>query len=281
MLPDGRRRKINNDASKLMCAVGLGDLQRRLLADFRFRCGAIPGTQEIRTKIGHLGFWACVNYGDGIFCTISPGERHNYFGAQTQQVSAGRPLRCERKTDRSGRGKTRRVWNRRQTTSLRCTFPGMSLGVYTSQKTRWPPRTPFPCISVPCWRRCSEFGCALAVRTVQSRQRRARMPWETAQKPWEALPGAWTLCSAPSKRRRPRGACAIIFMFVQRLHQFATLKEIAEKIESGLANATELKHFLGQSCCEKYPDVEHFSSERHMLEKNFPMYSEKQNAVGR
>ena len=49
------------------------------LADLRFRCGAFPRSQEIRTKIGHLGFWSCVNYGNGIFCTISPGERHNYL----------------------------------------------------------------------------------------------------------------------------------------------------------------------------------------------------------
>ena len=62
-------------------------------------------------------------------------------------------------------------------------------------------------------------------------------------------------------------------MFAQRLHQFATLKEIAEKIESGLANATELKHFLGQICCERYPDVEQFSRERSTLENNFPTYS--------
>ena len=67
-LSDGRRRKINNDVTKLNFAVGLSPLQRRLLADFRFRCRAIPGTQEIRTKIGHLGFWASVNYGNGIFC---------------------------------------------------------------------------------------------------------------------------------------------------------------------------------------------------------------------
>ena len=59
--------------------VGLSYLQRRLLADLRFQCGAFPRTQEIRTKIGHLGFWSCVNYGNGIFCTISPGERHNYL----------------------------------------------------------------------------------------------------------------------------------------------------------------------------------------------------------
>ena len=53
-MPDGRRRKINNDASKLFLAVGLGNLQRKLLADFIFRCCTIPGTQEIQTKIGDL-----------------------------------------------------------------------------------------------------------------------------------------------------------------------------------------------------------------------------------
>ena len=47
MLSNGRLRPINNDPSKLHFAVGLGGLQRRLLADFRFRCRPIPGTQEI------------------------------------------------------------------------------------------------------------------------------------------------------------------------------------------------------------------------------------------
>ena len=35
------------------------------------------------------------------------------------------------------------------------------------------------------------------------------------------------------------------FMFVQRLHQYSTLQDIADKIEKGLVNATDLKHFLG------------------------------------
>ena len=61
-------------------------------------------------------------------------------------------------------------------------------------------------------------------------------------------------------------------MFVQRLHQFATLKEIGQKIEEGLVNASELTHFLGQICCERYPDVVQFRNERETLEKHFPMY---------
>jgi len=64
------------------------------------------------------------------------------------------------------------------------------------------------------------------------------------------------------------------FMFVQRLHQFATLKEIAEKLEEGLVRAEELKHFLGQICRVSYPDLEQFKNERESLEKNFPTYGE-------
>ena len=71
------------------------------------------------------------------------------------------------------------------------------------------------------------------------------------------------------------------FMFVQRLHQFATLKEIAEKIREGLVQATELKHFLSQICCEKYPDPEQFLKERSKLEQYFPTYSEKTECSGK
>ena len=70
------------------------------------------------------------------------------------------------------------------------------------------------------------------------------------------------------------------FMFVQRLHQFATLKEIADRITEGLVNATELKHFLGQICCESYPDANQFLQERDSLEKNFPAYSESSECSG-
>ena len=88
----GKRRKINGDFSKLVFAEKLSQLQKRLLADFRFRCKALPGTQEVRTKIGHLGFWASVNYGNWIFCTISLGERQNYFALKLSRYRADDPF---------------------------------------------------------------------------------------------------------------------------------------------------------------------------------------------
>ena len=68
-------------------------------------------------------------------------------------------------------------------------------------------------------------------------------------------------------------------MFVQRLHQFATLKEIAEQIKEGFVNAAELKHFLGQICCEQYPRVDEFNKERGTLEETFRRIVRSPNAM--
>ena len=88
----GKRRKINGDFSKLMFAEHLTPLQRKLLSDFRFRCQAVAGTQEIRKKIGHLGFWASVVYGNGIFMTVSPGERRNYLAIRLSRYRQQDPF---------------------------------------------------------------------------------------------------------------------------------------------------------------------------------------------
>ena len=92
---NNKRRKIDGDFSKLLFAEKLSSLQRKLLSDFRFRSRGIPGTQEIRTQIGHLGFWACVVYGNGIFCTVSPGERHNYLACKLSRYRADDPYAAE------------------------------------------------------------------------------------------------------------------------------------------------------------------------------------------
>ena len=68
--PDGKRCKIDGDTSKLSFAVGISDKQKQLLADFRFRTRLLPGTQEIRSTIGRVGFWALVVYGNATFMTV-------------------------------------------------------------------------------------------------------------------------------------------------------------------------------------------------------------------
>ena len=45
------------------------------------------------------------------------------------------------------------------------------------------------------------------------------------------------------------------FLFVQRLHQFASMKEIAVALEAKLVCAQELKDFLSNICCESYSNL--------------------------
>ena len=65
------------------------------------------------------------------------------------------------------------------------------------------------------------------------------------------------------------------FVFVQRLHQFASMKQIAEALEAKLVEADELKAFLANICVESYGNVEQFEQQRAELEEHFPTYSEE------
>lgn len=45
-------------------------------------------------------------------------------------------------------------------------------------------------------------------------------------------------------------------LYVQRLHQYSTLKEIAELLERELVHAEELKDFVSNLCCTSYTDMD-------------------------
>ena len=94
--PQGRRLPIDGDLTKLRFAEGITVQQKRLLADFRFRTRLVPGTQEIRTKIGHVCFWSSIVYGNGFFMTVTPGERHNHLAVRLSRYRVRDPLRSIR-----------------------------------------------------------------------------------------------------------------------------------------------------------------------------------------
>ena len=69
-------------------------------------------------------------------------------------------------------------------------------------------------------------------------------------------------------------ACIFIFLFVQRLHQFGTLQEIAENLEKGSRESDELKQLLASICVTSYSDLQTHLSDLPMLERDFPKYAE-------
>ena len=64
------------------------------------------------------------------------------------------------------------------------------------------------------------------------------------------------------------------FTFVQRLHQFATMQEIARMLEEKLVDSIELKQFLENLCCACYADLGKHRAEVEKLERDWPTYSE-------
>ena len=64
------------------------------------------------------------------------------------------------------------------------------------------------------------------------------------------------------------------FLFVQRLHQYATIAEIGEKFASKLVVASELKDFLSNICCESYSDLQGHLANVGYLESYFPQDTE-------
>ena len=64
------------------------------------------------------------------------------------------------------------------------------------------------------------------------------------------------------------------FQYIQRLHQFASMKEIASILKEKLVSAVELKQFLENICVESYADPAQHDDEVPKLEAAFPLYSE-------
>ncbi|CAJ1395073.1 unnamed protein product [Effrenium voratum] len=87
----GTRQRIAGDVAKLRFAERATSQQRQLLADYRFRTQQLPGTQEIRSRIGRSGFWTSVVYGNGIFMTVTPGERQNYLAVRLSRLRQSDP----------------------------------------------------------------------------------------------------------------------------------------------------------------------------------------------
>ena len=73
----GDVKRLNGDTFKLMYARGITPLQRQLLANLHFLSSSIPGTQDIRRQMGQHMRGATIIYGQPIFLTISPSERHS------------------------------------------------------------------------------------------------------------------------------------------------------------------------------------------------------------
>ena len=236
------RRKIDGDTPKLLRADGLTLMQKRLLQDFRFRTRAIPGAQEIRTKIGHIGFWASVVYGNGIFMTISPGERHNYLAIRLSRYRRLDPFVTE------ARDVAEKAWIGIESPSLEAkagdTF-GVDVPGYDLRRLIQA-RDPLCVVNAFFFQVRSILSTALGLRMCPDCPHCVmtdRPCQDALGSSAEAMGGcagrADALCGAVECQKSSGSLHLHFWLFVQRLHQYRSLQEIAEIIRDGLAKVMQ------------------------------------------
>ncbi|CAL1160877.1 unnamed protein product [Cladocopium goreaui] len=87
----GKPKPIHFDTRKLPYARGLTADEKELLQDVKGMQGHMPGTIEVRRRIGRFLFGARVEMGEPLFITISPTTRHNTLCIKFSRYRAADP----------------------------------------------------------------------------------------------------------------------------------------------------------------------------------------------
>ena len=87
----GKPKPIHFDTRKLPYARGLTTDEKELLQDVKGMQGHMPGTIEVRRRIGRFLFGARVEMGEPLFITISPTTRHNSLCIKFSRYRAADP----------------------------------------------------------------------------------------------------------------------------------------------------------------------------------------------
>ena len=208
--------------------------------------------------IGHVGFWATVVYGSGIFMTVSPGERHNYLAIRLSRYRREDPYITEsqsRATEEPWIGADKPSLEAACDESFEVEVPGydarknllakdplaaanaffiqIRVLLATLLGIRMCPQCPHCCEGKdPCM---DSFG-------------------SNAELMGGFAGRADAICGAVECQRVSGALHYHFWVFIQRLHQYCTLQEIAELIKNALVSVKDWKDFLANLCCEHYPD---------------------------
>ena len=275
---EGKRCPIQGDMSKLRFAEGITPMQKRLLADFSFRTRSIPGTQEIRTKMGHVCYWASVVYGNGIFMTVSPGERHNYIAIRLSRYRARDPyIACTPSADQQRHwvGHSKPSLESREDDVFEFDVPGYDLRRLIQARDPLAPALAFA-IQIRCIM-ATLFGvrmCANCPHCAEAESPCMDAFGSNAETVGGLAGRSDGFCGAVECQKSSGSLHLHFWNFVQRAHQHHTLAEIAAMLESALIDLAQMKAFSTEICCESYPLPEQAARDIPEMEARWPKFSE-------
>ena len=226
--------------------------------------------------MGRVGFSARIIYGDGIFGTISPSERHGVWALRLSRYSRHDPFMeaddAEQEFPYIGWDSPRvgpeheddvRIelpeYELRKKILARDPLAAVDAFTFIVRfvlavllGVRMCPDCPHCCVTdTPCTDHFGSNGTSLGGIL-------ARL---------DALFGG-------VENQRSTGTLHYHFLaFVQRAHQHLTLQQIADMLQDEILKIADLKSYHENICCEWYPEIKKQEAEQDSLEAQWPAYA--------
>ncbi|CAE7860116.1 esrp2 [Symbiodinium microadriaticum] len=253
----GKRQRIAGDFSKLPFAENLRSEHKQLLADFRFRTQSLPGTQEIRARIGRVGFWGSVVYGCGVFMTVTPGERQNYLAVRFSRARLRDPH------VQHGEFSKKRVWFGRDAPSLEPKSEdrfGVDIPGYDLRRLLLTQDPLAAALAFGIQIRvilASLLGFRMCARCPQCAQDAAGACADSFGSNATLMGGVGGRCDGicgAVEAQKTSGCLHFHFWaYLQRPHQHRTLQEIATMFKEKMLHMEEFKRFHDVLCQANFP----------------------------
>ena len=218
-------------------------------------------------------------YGNGIFMTVTPGERHNYLAVRLSRYRARDPYIMA-----AGSEPREKLWIGADAPSLEAK-PEDSFEVHVpgyDLRRLLLARDPLAAVLA--------FG--VQIRGVLATISGIRMcpdcphcadsdspcmdAFGSCAEPMGGFAGRSDGLAGAVECQKSKGCLHLHFWnFIQRLHQFHSLQEIGEMLEKALVEASELKRFVENLCNERYPCEADLAEEVAELEQCWPCFKEE------
>ena len=278
----GIRRPANGDISKITRLVGLDDTERALVQNYNFMSSRIAGTRQIRSTIRHIVFSSRVVYGTPVFMTVTPGERHSglavrlfrgrrndpayKFGSPDflPYVGYDSPSLCGPSESEPEEA----------TFDIADDLPDYDLRRLITA------RDPLCCVNaflVACmvelpllygFRMCPKCPqCAECEEPCMDAFGSNATPMGGGAGRCDAMVGA-------VEAQKAEGVLHLhMFLFLQMVHQFTPLQELADLIRAGILSSQSWKNYISHVRCASYPDAEQAEADRDYVERSWPAFA--------
>jgi hypothetical protein len=242
--------------------------------NMNFKAQHVPGTQQIREKMGHCLFGMRVQYGDGLFITISPSDRHSGL--------ALRLLRYRRNDPALERHEDWKKWPQLygpDSPKLEDVMVDLPDYEFRRLVLVQQPRAVVDAFQISV--RCvlsRLLGMRMCPRCPACNADRSRTPCQdefgSNMEPLGGVFGGVEAIGGAVEHQRVGPPHLHALASVVSIFQHSTVAEIAERIRENLLDVEAIKQFQSWVCQEEHFNLTKHEADMVQLEAEWPAYSD-------